>query len=269
MTIENENIKILVSEWRNSGINEGDVILLHSNLGRLLRTFKKNSNELPVDDVLNSLLATLGENGTLILPQFNFDFANGKPFDIRRTPSHMGILSEVGRLHSQAVRTGHPIYSFVAIGHYSNRFKGLTNISGYGKDSPFAILKELNGKIAVINLPDQNSMTYYHYVEEMMKVDYRYYKNFSGIYTNELGITETKNFQLYVRDLERGVTTDVNNMEELLWKEGLYKGNRHNEKFGCRTINARSLFEVTSEVIRSGRAEGMLYKIQKNFNFKE
>ena len=33
-------------------------------------------------------------------------------------------------------------------------------------------------KIAIIDLPDQKSMTFYHYVEEMMSVDWRFFKNF-------------------------------------------------------------------------------------------
>lgn len=256
-------LDLLVAEWRESGFLPGDTVLLHSNLKGLLRRYKKLGFDVAVDTVLESLLRAVGPEGTIVFPLFNFDFTQGVAFDIRTTPSHMGALSEAGRLHPKAVRTGHPIYSFAAVGFHSVRFKGLVNFSGYGADSPFALLRELDGKVAVINLPDQNSMTFYHHVEEMLSAPYRYHKKFSGSYTNELGQESQREFGLFVRDIERGIVTDVNRMGELLWERGLYKGSRYGEGFGCRSISARSLFDATAEVIVGGWAEGMLYSIQK------
>ncbi|TDA70079.1 MAG: hypothetical protein D9V47_03140 [Clostridia bacterium] len=61
---------------------------------------------------------------------------------------------------------GHPIYSFAVIGALSERFHGVDNFSGNGAGSPFGILCELDGKIAVLDLDDQNSMTFYHHIEQ-------------------------------------------------------------------------------------------------------
>ena len=256
-------LDLLVSEWRASGFNTGDIVLLHSNLKGLLRRYKKRGFDLSLDIVLQSLLGTVGTTGTMIFPLFNFDFTQGVPFDIRSTPSHMGALSEAARLHPYAVRTGHPIYSFAAIGFHAARFKGLVNFSGYGADSPFAVLRELDAKIAVINLPDQNSMTFYHHVEEMLDVTYRYHKNFHGTYVDQQGYATQREFGLFVRDVERGVVTDVNLMGELLWDRGLYHGTRHGDGFGCRTIASRDLYDATADIICSGKAEGLLYSIQE------
>ncbi|MGA9075436.1 MAG: hypothetical protein WB368_15075, partial [Candidatus Sulfotelmatobacter sp.] len=54
------------------------------------------------------------------------------------------------------------------------------NFSGDGADSPFGILHKEGGKIAVLDLPDQQSMTFHHYVEESLSVDYRFHKRFSA-----------------------------------------------------------------------------------------
>lgn len=59
---------------------------------------------MDVETILDSFLHTLGENGTLLLPLFNFDFCGGAPFVIRTTPSHMGALTEAGRVRLGAVR---------------------------------------------------------------------------------------------------------------------------------------------------------------------
>jgi aminoglycoside 3-N-acetyltransferase len=198
----------------------------------------------------------------LLLPLFNFDFASGIPFDMRTTPSHMGAITEAGRTWPGAVRTGHPIYSFVAIGNEAERFRGLENYSGYGADSPFGILHRTNGQIGVLDLPDNGSMTFYHYVEEACSAPYRYHKTFAAPYTGVDGATRERTFGLFVRNLEEGVLTSVDPMGERLWMQGLYKGERPNEGFGFRTISSAAMFEEVKSVIENGDALGLLYDLQ-------
>jgi aminoglycoside 3-N-acetyltransferase len=212
--------------------------------------------------VINSFLEALGSSGTLILPLFNFDFTSGVTFDIRHTPSQMGSLTEAGRLWPGAVRTGHPIYSFVAIGRDAELFRKIDNFSGYGEDSPFGILHRLNGKIGILDLPDQNSMTFYHYVEEKHNAPYRYHKKFSGKYIDENGVESTRSYGLFVRDTEKGVITHVDPMGEILWQHGFYSGFRPKEGCGLRVISAKNIFDEVSRVLNEGRAKGLLYDIQ-------
>ena len=238
-------------------ISHGSTVLLHSSYFRVYRQHK-----LKPAQFINELLVHLGKEGTLILPLFNFDFPKGVSFDIRTTPSQMGALTEAGRLWPGAVRTGHPVYSFAAIGAKAHLFSGMDNQSGYGADSPFALLRELDGDIAVLDLPDQHSMTFYHHVEEMLDVDYRFHKEFTGNYTGWDGIQEQRSYSIFVRDIERGVLTSVNRMGELLWGKGLYKGDRPNKGSGLRVISANELFDEVSLVIRSGKAKEYLYDVE-------
>lgn len=259
---EKSLITTLAAEWRQAGVDKGDTILIHSKLSRTLRLIVKMGGQPSTELVLNSLLEAVGDNGTLLLPLFNFDFTKGVPFDIRSSPSAMGALTEAGRLHPAAVRTGHPIYSFAAIGANASRFAEVDNYSGYGPDSPFAILRELDGKIGVIDLPDQNSMTFYHHVEELCGVDYRYHKSFRGPYTNWHGHEAEKEYGLFVRNIEKGVLTHVNPMGEILWEEGLYTGCRPNEGSGLRVARANQIFKRVSKTINEGQALGLLYKTE-------
>ena len=192
-----------------------------------------------------------------LLPLFNFDFTRGAPFDIRSTPSQMGALTERGRFHFGAARTGHAIYSFAAIGTLASRFDGLVNHFSYGPDSPFQMLRDLGGKIAVLDLPDQNSMTFYHHVEETLQAPYRFHKKFHGEWIGWNGATDERNFDIYVRG--DGVLTHVDPMGELLWRLGLYDGNRPTEGAGLRVIDAGTMFEATAAVIQAGKALGTLY----------
>lgn len=255
-------MKDLIQEWRNSGVQEGDTLLIHSSTKRTFKKYLDLGIRLTPEDILNSFLEAVGKSGTLLLPLYNFDFTKGVGFDIRESPSHMGALTEAARKHPSAVRTGHPIYSFAVIGAKSNEFKGIDNFSGYGADSPFALLREMQGKIAVLDLPDQNSMTFYHHVEEMLEVDYRYHKVFSGNYVDSLGNEEVKEYGLFVRDIEKGVLTHVNPAGELMWSKGLYTGSRPKEGSGLRVVSAQNVYDFTADIIKSNKAKDILYRIE-------
>ena len=247
--------------WRDAGIDDGDTLLLHSSMRRTLGRLRELDHTIGMREALEGLVHAVGRSGTLLLPLFNFEFAEGVPFDIRTTPSQMGGLSEAARVRSGTVRTGHPIYSFAVIGHHARLFTGLDNRSGYGPDSPFAILRQLEGSIASLDLEDQHSMTFYHHVEEMLDVPYRHFKTFSGLYTDGDGSSSVREYELFVRRLELGVRTDVNRAGEAMWRMGLYSGDRPLEGSGLRRVDAGAMFEFVRDIIVSGQAEGMLYSI--------
>jgi aminoglycoside 3-N-acetyltransferase len=248
--------------WQDAGIIEGDILLLHSSIRRLMLTMRRARITVTVADVYESLRLAVGPQGTLVFPLFNFDFTTGTPFDLRSTPSQMGLLTEFARTQPLAVRTGHPVYSFSAIGAKADRFRGLDNFSAYGKDSPFALLRELDAKIGSLDLDDQNSMTFYHHVEESYGVDYRYNKTFTALYTDINGITRDRTYGIFVRDLKHGVKTHVNPAGEALWAKGLYHGARPGYDHGLRTIRAQIMYEEIWRIIASGRAQGMLYAVE-------
>ncbi len=212
--------------------------------------------------IIESLQHEVGPDGTILFPLFNFDFPDSAFFSMITTPSRMGSVTEFARQNYLGARTGHPIYSFFAMGSRAEEFRDIDNKSGYGDDSPFGKLRELDGKIAAVDMEDQDCMTMYHHVEEMNNVDYRFYKSFSGTYEDMKGISTSRTYKLFVRDLDRGVTTDLNRMADLLWREGLYVGNKPGIKNGMRTISARTLFDRTSTEIVEGRALNTLYSIR-------
>lgn len=253
-----KQISMMVEDWRNSGVENGDIILVHSKTSYTVKKFHSLSIKISIEDILESFIKAVGDNGTLLFPLFNFGFANGTHFDVRNTPSHMGVLTEAARKNPKSIRTGHPIYSFAVLGKLKHDFKDVNNYSGYGSDSPFAILRELDGKIGILNLDDQSSMTFYHHVEEMENVNYRYHKKFKGEYIDFYGNKNIREYGLFVRDLAKGATTQVNPMGEILWQKGIYTGSRPGEGSSLRTVRAREVYNETSKIIKSGKAEGVL-----------
>lgn len=258
-TTSPQTISEMAALWASCGLGRGDTVLLHSSVSRLMAGLRRSGSALRLADVLESFLLALGGKGTLILPTFNFGFAHGEPFDIVNTPSHMGALTELARRDPRAVRTGHPIYSFAVIGNLAHEFHGLENFSGYGRDSPFGRLLDLDGKIAALDLADEQCMTFYHFVEEDENVPYRYHKTFRGRYIDENGKVSMRDFGLFVRDIDAGVETDVSAMGERLWNLGVCVGSRPGEGTGLRTLRATEVAHHTRAVIRSGQALGTLY----------
>ena len=256
-------IEWLSERWLQAGIENGDTVLLHSNILRTLALLKRKGFKPSASVVFDSFLAAVGHNGTLLVPLFNFDFTSGTTFDFRHTESQMGALTEVARKYQGAIRTGHPVYSFCAIGAKAEAFNGVDNYSGYGSDSPFAILKQLNGKIAVLDIEENNSMTFHHHVEEMMSVPYRYSKEFRASYINAAGVEQEKGYAIYVRDLENHVVTHLTPLGEKLWANEIYEGDRPNENSGLRIGDANAIYTFVQEVIARGDALGNLYKVEE------
>ena len=255
----------MLADWKNSGLYEGDTVLVHSDIRRTIFNYQRRKKNISPQLILKSLIEAVGREGTLILPTFNFDFSSkASPFDIANTPSQMGILTEVARMNPNFTRTKHPVYSFAVFGKHKDVFKKAHNSHSYSEDSPFGILKRLNGKIASLNLDELKSMTFYHHIEEVNNIDYRYHKNFSGKFINDLGESSDITISIFVRNLKKGVVTHLNPAGELLWTNGLYSGYKPNEGTGMRIINAQNMFDfVTKEIINKNKAEGLLYRIEK------
>ena len=181
------NLDEIANTWLESGIKKGDTLLLHSHIRRWTRILLKSRIRDPLNMLFNSFLKALGDEGTLIFSLFSFDFNQGVTFNIRSTPSQMGSLTEYARLQINAERSGHPVYSFCAIGKYAKDFGRIINKSAYSEESPFQLIRDLDGSIAVLDLDDQESMTFFHHVEEICKVEYRYLKDFEGQYIDKQG----------------------------------------------------------------------------------
>jgi aminoglycoside 3-N-acetyltransferase len=231
-----------------SSLTKDDTILIQANCVHLIRKYG-----ISVCDILEDILSRVG---TAVFPTFSNNGFPNKTFDIRNTKSDMGVLSEFARNYPSSIRSGHPMFSFVAIGNRSHLFN-VNNYSGYGKDSPFSILRRLNGKVGVLGLVNSHGNTLFHHVEEIHQVPYRFYKNFTGRYTDRKGVTEYRTYAFYCNG---GVKTLLNPIDEIFWNEGLYTGDKPYEGDGFRTIDANKMYNRVSRIITDGKAEGLLYE---------
>lgn len=61
----------------------------------------------------------------------------------------------------------------------------------------------------------------------------------------------------------KGVLTHVNPTGKLMWKQGLYKGDRPKIDSGLRTIKAKDMYNFVENIILNGTAENNLYIFEK------
>ena len=244
----------LVENFRALGVEAGDTLLAHSSY----KSF--GGVDGGPQTVIDALLEVLGEEGTLVMPTFNFDFCKGEPWDVRETPSHMGAITNMVRTDPRAKRVFHPIYSFAVIGKYAEEFGNLRYKSAYAKDSAFGKLRELDGKIMVVGLAYNDSMTFFHHVEEMEGVDYRYLKSFTGMTTDADGNTVEDTYQMLVRDIDKGVHTMVDPMGKLMEEAGVIQSRQIGEA-DVRLMKANEVYEFTVKEMK--RDPFLLYQIEK------
>jgi aminoglycoside 3-N-acetyltransferase len=198
-------------------IQKGDIVMLHS-------SYKSFGGVVGgPNEVLDAFLEVLGEEGTLLIPTFNFSsWTKDHYYDILETPSEMGIITEIARLRSEAKRTRHPIYSFSVYGAKQKEFVNVDGLLGIGRDTVFDLFHKLNGTIVSIGLEYNNSFTLVHQAETMTEVGYRRYKDFGGIYLNENREVEIKKYSFFVRATSH-VGTMVNPALEILFGKGVIK----------------------------------------------
>jgi aminoglycoside 3-N-acetyltransferase len=244
----------LVGGFRKLGVVEGDTLLVHSSY----KSF--GPVEGGPQTVIRALELALGMEGTLIMPTFNFDFNKGQSWDVRSTPSKMGVLTELVRVDPRAKRVFHPFYSFAILGKYAEILGSLRYKSSYERNSIFGKLRDLDGKIMVIGLSYTNSMTFFHHIEQMEGVDYRFLKQFTGEVTDWDGTTKVDTFEMLVRDIDKGVITEVNPMGELMEEARVIKSAKIGEA-DVKLMKANEVYEFTAREMK--RDPHLLYYVEQ------
>jgi aminoglycoside 3-N-acetyltransferase len=94
------------------GVRRGGVLLVHSSLSSL--GFVAGG----AHTVIGALRMALGPEGTLVVPTHTWDRPGRGDFafDVRSTPSCVGVISETFRAMPEAIRSLHPTHSVAAVG---------------------------------------------------------------------------------------------------------------------------------------------------------
>lgn len=151
------------SGLKDLGLNRGDLVVVHSSLSCF------GEVEGGAEAVVDALLTVLGDEGTLVVPTFNF---NPGVFDPKETPSIVGKITEAVRNRPDAIRSLHPTHSVAAIGPYAEAItEGHEKTDPFGRGSALFKVLQANGKILQLGTT-HTSNSIIHIAEEIAGVPY-------------------------------------------------------------------------------------------------
>ena len=180
------------------GIKKGDALLVHSSFKSL------GGVEGGIETLIAALKDTVSAAGTLMLPTFTFRYVNKENpiFNIKETPSCVGMIPEVFRHSDGVVRSLHPTHSLAVWGKDKQWYikDHINDNTCLGINSPMYKLKERHGKVLLLGCKLARN-TILHGLEVHLKppyafaVDYsvpEYHRDYTCI--DENGNSYTKEF---------------------------------------------------------------------------
>ena len=152
------------------GVREGDTLVVHCSFAAF-EGFTGNAVE-----VIKLLQEMVGATGTILMPSQPYDGSaikwakSGKPFDVKRTPSMMGIVSEFFRRMPGVVRSIHPTHPVAAWGARAkelieDHWKAATPC---GEGTPYLRMLDCDGKVLHLG-STIHTTTFLHGVEEILE----------------------------------------------------------------------------------------------------
>lgn len=152
------------------GINATDTLLVHANFGP-----DSGFQGTPLE-LASAFAEVVGDKGNLLMVSIPFrggayDYLTlGKPFNVKKTISMMGLVTEMFRRREGTLRSLHPTHPVLA---YGKDARWLTEghegcLYPCGRGTPFEKFHRLKGKILFFDVPFR-SITFFHYVEDLLR----------------------------------------------------------------------------------------------------
>ena len=159
----------LLQAIRQLGVVPGDAVMLHS-------AFEPHHGfRGTIDALIDVFVEAVGPSGHLLmvsLPYRSSSLAylqSGRRFDVRRTPSMMGMVSEIFRRRAGVLRSVHPTHPILAYGPQAERFVAAHPMCRYpcGPGTPFDEVALAGGKVLFFNAAF-DTITFFHYLEHLV-----------------------------------------------------------------------------------------------------
>ena len=151
-----------------------EILMVHSSVNHMLPNYTGNPLEL-----VRMLVDFCGPDRTLVMPAFYFGdpkigsvqetFRVNRRFDLKRSPSQMGLATELFRRTKGVVQSRHPVYRVSALGPLAKELiEGHESASGpAGFGSPFEYMAAHRTLILGIG-KSFHVMTQVHHVDDIM-----------------------------------------------------------------------------------------------------
>mgnify|MGYP000088286293 CR=1 FL=1 len=156
--------------------------LIHSDISRTrglvrekIKKYRAGSYSININKINYEFLSSMLGEDNLIFPAFNYDFTKTKIFDVRKTPSQVGTLTNYVLSRGDYSRSRTPVFSFLS----RSKYLPLDSLSPFSEGSVLDYLYNCDGSVLFYGTIIE-SITYLHYVESKYGTPYRYDKKFNG-----------------------------------------------------------------------------------------
>lgn len=196
-----------IEVFKKLGLKKNDKVSVGSSILKIL-TLNKN-NKFKPKIILNALKKTVSSQGVVMIDAFSWDFCKTGNFDYYKTTNQIGSLAKIALNDKEFIRTKNPIYSFMVYGKEKSMISKIKHSSCFSLESPFGYIINNNGKYLLIDI-NFRAHAYVHIAEQLVGMEHRFFKNFSGTYVNKRGAKSKVNVEMYCRKLEDNIETFIN-----------------------------------------------------------
>lgn len=220
----------LIDGFKNAGIEQGDVLFIHSSLKGL------GYIENGAKDVIEAFQEVVGSEGTLLFPTFTMQGNMESTlrdaefiFDPKTSVSSTGSITNHFMKFTGVYRSIHPTHSVSAWGKHAKditaqHYELDTN---FGPETPFGKFLDLNGKVVGLGI-DYGNVTYYHVYE-----DYNLNK-WPDVYID-------KPFEVKIKDQEGNIQTCETYAHKPSFHAGRIEKDPEIEQFFCSYLESNQI----------------------------
>ncbi len=229
---------------RELGLDRGMDVLVHSSLSSF------GYVEGGADAVIDALLETVGDEGTVLVPTLTgseaLSPANPPFFDPDETPCWTGLVPETFRRRPEAVRSLHPTHSVAAIGPKAREYTVGHEfcITPCAPDSPYGRLVDAGGYILFLGVTLACNTTF-HYVEEVVGVTYHMQPEWVPARVVKEGRVQTIHILIH----RYGFARDFERMEPIFRERGIQRDGKIGRAH-VRLLDARRMAQVACLALR-------------------
>ncbi len=239
---DDATVKQIASDLRQLGVQEGGTLLVHSSLNSMGRV------PLGAETVIQGLLKALGPQGTLLMPALSYEHVTPKSpyFDVRYTPSNIGVIPETFRTRPGTCRSIHPTHSVCGVGPRAGDLlkSHEQDTTPCGPHSPFRRLRDIRGQILMLGcgLRPNTSM---HAIEELVEPPYLFGDPMSYVLVTADGKSTEKTYSTHGF---RGWTQRYDRVSQILGPPALQEAKVLEAH--SHLIEAEALWTAVEEALR-------------------
>jgi aminoglycoside 3-N-acetyltransferase len=159
----------LLAALRALGVERGSTVMVHSSFG------DASGFRGTAEDLIDVFEEAVGAGGNLLMVSLPYrtsslDYlSRERTFDVRKTPSMMGLVTEYFRRRPDVRRSLHPTHPVLAWGAKADWIVAGHEHCRYpcGPETPFHRLEQLGGMAIFFNVPFA-TFTFFHYLEHLV-----------------------------------------------------------------------------------------------------